>query len=110
MGFLIGLCIVYNFSVLGQVSELMGFRDYRDIADAYYVKLKENSKFDINDIKGSPFLNENFTNGSILENKLMKKVETSLRYDMYNDVFEIQLDPTSNKVNTLERTKNINYF
>ena len=108
--FLLGLLFTFSLPTFAQVSEMMGFRDYRDIADAYYVKLRENSKFDINDIKGSPFLSEEFQFGNILDNNSMKKVETYLRYDMYNDVFEIQLDTRSDKINTLERTQNFDYY
>ncbi len=107
---LLSLVAIFSLPTYAQVSEMMGFRDYRDIADAYYVKLKENSKFDINDINGSPFLNEEFAFGNILDNKSNKKVETFLRYDMYNDVFEIQLDSRSEKINTLERTQNFDYY
>jgi hypothetical protein len=108
--FLLGLLVTFCLPTFAQVSEMMGFRDYRDIADAYYVKLRENAKFDINDIKGSPFLSEEFQFGNILDNNSMKKVETYLRYDIYNDVFEIQLDTRSDKINTLERTQNFDYY
>jgi hypothetical protein len=108
--FLLGLLFTFSLPTFAQVSEMMGFRDYRDIADAYYVKLRENSKFDINDINGSPFLSEEFQFGNILDNNSMKKVETYLRYDIYNDVFEIQLDTRSDKINTLERTQNFDYY
>ena len=107
---LFGLCLVFSFPAFSQVSEMMGFRDFRDVADAYYVKFQNNSKFDLSDIQGSPFLNEEFAFGNILENKSMKKVETNLRYDMYKDLFEIQLESGSETINTLDRTKNIDYY
>ena len=92
-----------------QVSEMMGFRDYRDIADAYYMKLKENSKFKIEDIEGSPFLKEDFSLGYIIDTKAENKAQTYLRYDVYNDVFEIRLDPNTESLKTLKRTPRYKY-
>jgi hypothetical protein len=89
---------------------MMGFRDWRDISDAYYVKFQDDSKFDLEDVKGSPFLNEDFAFGNILDENSNQRVETYLRYDIYNDIFEIQLDSRSDKINTLERSTNFVYY
>jgi len=89
---------------------MMGFRDWRDISDAYYVKFQDNSKFTLDDVKGSPFLNENFSFGNILDENSNQRVETNLRYDIYTDIFEIQLDNRSDQINTLDRTANFVYY
>ena len=107
---LFSLCFAFTIGSFAQVSEMMGFRDWRDISDAYYVRLQGNKKFDLADVKGSPFLNENFAFGNILDENSNQRVETNLRYDLYNDVFEIQLDPRSDKINTLDRTENFVYY
>ncbi|MGX1025156.1 hypothetical protein [Flavobacterium sp. CS20] len=92
-----------------QISEMMGFRDYRDISDAYFMRFKENSKFDINDIEGSPFLTEDFQFGYIIDSKSKNKAQAYLRYDVYNDVFEIKLEPNSKSLKTLKRTPRYKY-
>ncbi len=102
-------CFSFFAPTNAQVSEMMGFRDYRDIADAYFMKLKENAKFDISDIEGSPFLNEDFQIGYIVDTKSDNKAQTYLRYDVYNDVFEIRLDPNSESLKTLKRTPRYKY-
>lgn len=107
---LFSLCFVFSLTAFAQVSEMMGFRDWRDISDAYYVELQDNSKFSLEEVQGSPFLYENFEFGNILEENSNQRVETNLRYDVYNDVFEIQLDSRSDKINTLDRTANIVYY
>jgi len=107
---LLSLCVLFNLSSFAQVSEMMGFRDWRDISDAYYVKFQDNSEFDLEDVKGSPFLDEDFSFGNILDENSNQRVETYLRYDIYNDVFEIQLDNRTDKINTLDRTTNFVYY
>ncbi|RRO23201.1 hypothetical protein [Flavobacteriaceae bacterium 14752] len=102
-------CYLFFAPINAQVSEMMGFRDYRDIADAYFMKLKENAKFDISDIQGSPFLMEDFQMGYIVDTKSENKAQTYLRYDVYNDVFEIRLDPNSESLKTLKRTPRYKY-
>jgi len=103
-------CITYFLPSNAQISEMMGFRDYRDIADAYFMRLKENSKFDISDIEGTPFLSEDFQTGYIIDTKSDNKAQTFLRYDVYNDVFEIRLDPNSESLKTLKRTPRYQYI
>lgn len=107
---LLSLCLAFTLTSFAQVSEMMGFRDWRDISDAYYVKFQGDEKFDLESVKGSPFLNENFSFGNILDENSNQRVETNLRYDMYNDIFEIQLDNRSDQVNTLDRTTNFVYY
>ncbi len=107
--YLIGLLVfTISFTSYAQ-AELMGFRDYRDIADSFYMNFKGNDKFDINDVKGSPFLIEEFVTGYIVDTKAENKAQTNLRYDIYNDVFEIQLNPGDESLKTLERTPRFQY-
>jgi len=101
--------VVISFSSYGQ-AELMGFRDYRDIADSFYMNFKGNDKFDISEVKGSPFLIENFVTGYIVDTKAENKAQTNLRYDVYNDVFEIQLNPGDESLKTLERSPRFQYM
>jgi len=90
-------------------AELMGFRDYRDIADSFYMNFEGNDKFDIEDARGTPFLIEDFSTGYIIDTKSNNKAQTNLRYDVYNDIFEIQLEPNDKSLKTLERTPRFEY-
>ena len=70
----------------------------------------EKSKFmskiidvDYSDIKGSPYLNENFTNSTLIL-KNHKKIETKLRYNIFNDTFESK---QKGKILTVSKNKNI---
>lgn len=105
------LLIAFTFisNSFGQ-AELMGFRDYRDIADSFYMKFEGNDKFDIEDVKGTPFLIEDFSSGYIVDTKESNKAQTFLRYDVYNDIFEIQLDPNDESLKTLERSPRFEYM
>lgn len=103
------LSILFFMPAKAQVSEMMGFRDYRDIADAYYLRLKENSKFQVEDINGSPFLYDDFKKGYIIDEKSDNKAQTYVRYDVYNDVFEIRLNPNAEALKTLKRTPRYQY-
>ncbi|MBS3738393.1 hypothetical protein [Mesohalobacter halotolerans] len=96
-------------SSFGQ-AELMGFRDYRDIADSFYMDFEGNDRFNIEDVKGSPFFNEEFNYGYIIDTKMDNKVQTFLRYDIYNDIFEIKLEPNDKSLKTLNRTPRFEYL
>lgn len=102
------IAVTYITHSFGQ-AELMGFRDYRDIADSFYMKFEGSDKFDIEDVQGTPFLNKGFEYGYIIDTKSKNKSQTFLRYDVYNDVFEIQLDPNDKSLKTLERTPRFQY-
>lgn len=102
--------LLFLTSSTAQVPGMMGYRDYRDIADAYFMDFKGTDKFDIKDVKGSPFLIENFSTGYIIDTKASNKAQTNLRYDVYNDVFEIQLNPGDGSLKTLERTPRFEYM
>lgn len=104
---LIGL--TFMTTSFGQ-AELMGFRDYRDIADSFYMKFEGSDKFDIEDVEGTPFLKEDFVYGYIVDTTVKNKTQTFLRYDIYNDIFEIQLDPNDESLKTLERTPRFQYL
>jgi hypothetical protein len=90
-------------------AELMGFRDYRDIADSFYMNFEGSDKFNVEDVNGTPFLGEGFEYGYIIDTKGKNKSQTFLRYDVYNDIFEIQLDPNDESLKTLERTPRFQY-
>ncbi|MDY8136681.1 hypothetical protein [Aquimarina sp. 2201CG5-10] len=52
----------------------------------------------IEDFEGSPYLNQTFLPGIIYDDLTGKKVDVHLRYNIYNDVFEIKYDPSSDEV------------
>lgn len=61
----------------------------------------------LEDVKGSPFLEEEFRMGRIMINQSMYE-EVSLRYDVYSDRFQVRLtettlviDPARNNIDTL---------
>ena len=101
--------LIFITSSFGQ-AELMGFRDYRDIADSFYMNFEGTDKFDIEDVQGTPFFKKDFVYGYIIDTKGKNKSQTFLRYDVYNDIFEIQLDPNDESLKTLERSPRFEYM
>jgi len=104
----LALGLTFMTTSFGQ-AELMGFRDYRDIADSFYMDFEGTDKFDIEDIEGTPFLKEDFGYGYIVDTTVKNKTQTFLRYDIYNDIFEIRLDPNDKSLKTLERSPRFQY-
>ena len=92
-----------------QINDFSGITTYRNIAQTFFIK-SDNNTYDINEISGSPFLNKNFNKGYVLNTNSNNKVQTYLRYDIYNDLFEIKLDSNSESLKTLERSVNYEYL
>jgi hypothetical protein len=54
--------------------------------------ISESHKYELteNDIKGSPYLNDEFINGSIFTTQRLQYVDIPLRYNIYNDELEFK--------------------
>ena len=95
--------------VFAQDLGMMGYRDYRSVTDLNYIKSVGNQTYKLNEVSGSPFFNENFKSGHVIDIESDNKVKTFLRYDVYNDLFEIKLDLNSESIKILERSQNYQY-
>ncbi len=94
-----------------QVSQFNGFRDYRVLADTYYMSvMRGDEKINVSDINGTPFLKKEFSYGFVLDTVSQTKAYTNLRYDVYNDLFEIKLEPSSKSLKTIVRSPQFQYF
>lgn len=75
-----------------------------------YNSLNTNSGLvDLDNISGSPYLKENFQNGKIIENENDQVVTTYLRYNIFEDKFEIKPNLNDDKILALKRSSNYEF-
>lgn len=76
-----------------------------------YNSLNTKSGFiDIDDIIGSPYLDDNFKNGKIIETVNNQIVNTHLRYSIFQDKFEIRPNLNEDKTLALKRSSNYEFI
>jgi len=102
---------IFN-NVYSQVSMYNGFTDYRTLADTDFMNGLRGDKYKlkISDIRGTPYLIESFQKGEVIDSESNTKATTYLRFDAFNDVFEIQVDPYDEKLMKLDRTTQFEYM
>jgi hypothetical protein len=59
-------------------------------------------RINLDDVKGSPFLDKNFIKGYILDLSTNNKMDVSLRYNIYNDEMEV-INPVDNSIGALAK-------
>lgn len=64
---------------------------------------------DINNIKGSPYKNDNFIQGTVINESLNQKNTVGLRYNIYNDSMEF-IDPKDNSIKMLLKSEDVEYI
>lgn len=64
------------------------------------------SDVNYSDIKGSPYMNKNFVNGTLIMNN-NKKIETNLRYNIFNDALESKQNGKMLNVNKNSNIKEV---
>ena len=67
----------------------------------------ESGKLELSEVNGSPFLNEEFSMGKIIDQMNDKTTQTYLRYNIFEDKIEIKPDLSDQKLFSLNRS--INY-
>lgn len=106
------LLIILLMTIQFSMSQETGFDAYRDLKSAPTLQLGSDGKVevDLTSIKGSPFLNDDFVEGFIYDSKKDTKTELFLRYDVFNDIFEILLGRNMSSIKTLKRSTNFEYI
>lgn len=92
-----------------QTDAVMGYQDYRRVTESYYIRTSGEQQYNMRDVKGSLFLNDDFVLGSIYDINDDKQFQAFLRYDVFNDVFEIRLNQNSDELKKLKRSPNYQY-
>lgn len=100
------IIICFQFSYSQETS----FDPYRDLQSAVNLQLGSGENPDLTNIKGSPFLNDDFVKGYIYDSNKDIKSELFLRYDVFNDIFEILLGRNTTSIKKLKRSTNFEYF
>jgi hypothetical protein len=66
-------------------------------------------QLDIKDIEGSPYLSEEFSEGKVLMNNMLYD-GVNLRYNVYNDRFEVNLDTETIMIDPVKNTIDTLYY
>lgn len=91
-------------------SQELGFDPYRDLQSAPTLSLNgRQGEVNVTDIKGSPFLNDEFDRGYVYDTNKDLKSELFLRYDIFNDVIELLPGRNATTIMKLKRTTNFEY-
>lgn len=103
------LLLLFTFIANAQIGNISANGDFRDVGDNLMVN-NNVKEVNLGTVRGTPYLNEDFVKGIIVDVKNDNTIAAFLRYNSYNDVFEIKGDLNSNDVKTLERTPNYQYI
>lgn len=104
-------CSIFVLSTYAQIQTdaVMGYQDYRRVTESYYIRTADDQKYKMRNVEGSLFLYDDFKLGSVYDVNADKQFQTFLRYDVFNDVFEIRLNQNSDELKTLKRSPNYQY-
>ena len=103
------LLILFSFISNAQIGNISANGDFRDVADN--LMINDNVKsVNLGNVIGTPYLDEDFVKGVIVDEKNDKNSAAYLRYNSYNDIFEIKLDLNADDVKSLERTSNYKFI
>jgi hypothetical protein len=97
---ILNLSITINAQHLARLDKTILEMNYRGSLD-YLGK-----KINLNQVKGSPYLNANFEKGYIVLNELKDTLQTRLRYNIYSDEIEVKVDST-NAISALKKANDI---
>jgi len=84
-------------------SDLQSLNTYRSLNT-------ESGFIDIEDINGSPYLNDEFSKGKIFEKGEEQTVSAYMRYSIFMDKFEIKPNLYEDKVFSLKRSSNYEFY
>ncbi|MDY8136682.1 hypothetical protein [Aquimarina sp. 2201CG5-10] len=68
------------------------------IKQEFFDQIAKDIKIDPKDLKGTPYLYDTFLPGKISDDLTGKKVDVYLRYNVYNDIFEVKYDLSSDEI------------
>jgi hypothetical protein len=105
------LLLFLSATIYSQVSMYNGFTDYRTLADTDYMNnlRGDKGKLKISEIRGTPYLIDSFQSGSVIDTITNTKASAYLRFDVFNDVFEIQVKLGDQKLMKLDRSPRFQY-
>jgi hypothetical protein len=101
------LLTLLSFIANAQIGNIGANGDFRDISDNLMTD-NAGKKIGSGPVRGTPYVNEDFVKGVIVDVKNEKNIPGLLRFDSYNDMFEIKLE--SNSIKSLKRTPNYEYI
>jgi hypothetical protein len=103
------LLILLSFIGNAQIGNIGANGDFRDVGDNLMIN-NNGKNISLSQVVGSPYLDEDFTKGVIVDDKNETNNAAYLRYNSYNDIFEIKLNLNSDAVKSLQRTSNYKYI
>lgn len=87
----------------------MGMMDSWVDADLYTRMNVAGKQIDLNTVKGTPLLYEDFLPGEVKQVKEDKSLTANIRYNVYKDVFEIKTDDNKNEIGTLDKNNLLSF-
>lgn len=100
--------LVFSILLFTKSYSQLGFQNYRNVEN-FNVKFSDGT-VKLSEIKGSPFLIEEFKSGIIIDTNNDKEYPTNLRYNVLNDVFEIKINKNDTELKRLNRYFNYQYI
>ncbi|MGB5244542.1 MAG: hypothetical protein WBN16_00045 [Lutimonas sp.] len=73
-------------------------------------QLNSNNTLDLTKVKGSPYANENFLPGQIFFREKNIKIDANLRYNVFNDEFEVKEDVQSENISAMIKSSDLEVF
>jgi len=109
LNLLLTLCLIGNIlSVVAQNtgSRSEGYKAFGTITR----QLNSNNTLDLSKVKGSPYANEAFLPGQIFFKEKNIKIDANLRYNVFNDEFEVKEDLQSENISAMIKSTDLEVF
>lgn len=104
---LIGLfCFTSAFSQ----AEFVNYIDYTNTVAAGYLRLDGENVFDASDVEGTLYLNEEISNSEVIDKVIKNKFGSFLKYDVYNDFFNVKIGSDDEDIKPLKRTPRFEFI
>lgn len=105
---LFGLSLFFvGFQVDAQALTLNNMEDLgRQVQQNNNIINAEGKMVNTADMKGSPYWNDDFVSGKIIDKKNEKTLNVFLRYRIFDDIFEIKKTKTDSKILNMRRSNN----
>jgi hypothetical protein len=108
--FRIQYVLIFLFVFQFSLSQETGFDFYRDLTNGATFQYNPEVTVKNSEVEGSFFMNDEFIKGVVYDSYKDTKTELYLRYDVFNDIFEIQLNKNESSIKKLKRSTNFEYI
>ncbi|MFN2261846.1 MAG: hypothetical protein ABR595_07265 [Psychroflexus sp.] len=99
---------LFIFSSTAQLNNRLNNERLTEVQMFRFLDTKK-GKIDLKDVQGSPYLQENFVLGKVIDTKNNESFKAPVKYNIFKDQMEINISESPDKISVLNRTRQYEY-